>query len=372
MPQREVVSESTGVETSLRKGFPAIPTPEDIDFSDIEKPTFVTVAIAELDRKSNNGIHYDDDLLNAIERQVNDKRVGGIFGHVPKDQRAHAYPNPDAFWVGAKREGNILWGKAWIRNPEAARRVHDQKRVGGRLGTSIWGDAVHEQQQDGSVRLRNFVLESLDFASVERQSLSKDGAFVLTHEMTTETTQPEEVPVDKTQVIEFISKLNATEVAEMLTEDQRKTVAEIAAPAQAAAPVAELTQARSEVAELKTMVSAQQLMIDRMLGDQRSVNIAKAVAESTDWHVTTDQGKEALGSMRTNLTALAEMELAKDSTLTVDAAVEKAVERVKPVMEMTKNALSGGALAGGQRESRQQVNLPSEEEASAAAQKMGW
>src|SRR5258706_6558420 len=102
----------------FRGTFPDVPIASGVNMADIKEldadPFFVTLPIIpEIGAVSGNGLLYDEALVSSVVRQINEKRPGGIFGHIKKDESETAFPEPSGNWLGAKRDGNTLWGKCY-------------------------------------------------------------------------------------------------------------------------------------------------------------------------------------------------------------------------------------------------------------------
>src|SRR5690606_13547966 len=106
---RETVRELTAV-SAFTGQFPDIPI-NGVDLDALtagdDNPVFVTLPILEIGRVSKNGLLYDKALVESIVEQINAKKLGGIFGHIPDEERPTAFPIPSAHWLGARIVGNI-------------------------------------------------------------------------------------------------------------------------------------------------------------------------------------------------------------------------------------------------------------------------
>jgi hypothetical protein len=316
-----------------------------------QKPTFVTLQIAEVGRISEKGILYDEALVNTIEEQINRKRPGGIFGHVDPT-RPYDMPDPEVMWVGAKREGNTLWAKGWVREPKSARRVKDIMRVGGTLGTSIWGVPASRVVENQSVRLKDFNLHRLDLADdVERASLQLGGAFRVTAEMNTNSEQ-EEI-VDTKTVSEFLKTLKPAQILELLG-DQKAPVtelivnaAELSATAQAVAELlGERDAAQAQVAELNTQLEAANTLVAEFQSKKNESEIRSAIKQATPWNVTTESGRALYNAMHNDLlypAVVEEMAAGKN----LGAAIATVMEMKKVSVDSYKKSIAGNGLAAG-------------------------
>lgn len=329
----------------FRGDFPDVPIAEGVDLEAIRQrdpdPMFVTLPIAEVGKVSSNGLLYDEPLVDSIVAQVNSKRPGGIFGHLKDEDRNTSFPLPAGLWVGAARIGQKAWGKSYIPPSAARDYVSNLKAVGGQLATSIYGRGKFERVRDGVRRMLSLDLESLDFAPPGRAALGLGATPHLTSEMSpqgaTAAMEQEQEPImaDKAQVI---SELTVADIPATLRE---AIVAEASQQSGAQATIAELTntnKAQGEViAELKTTVET--LRRERVLDV-----VDSTVAELTDWHVTTDEDKAKLKSLRDMLTKQIVTRLGDDFKVErVAELASAAFEDIKPIAELVRDALAGPA-----------------------------
>jgi hypothetical protein len=171
----------------FRGNFPDVEIADGVNADGIRQrdpdPLYVTLPIAELGAISKNGLLYDEFLVSLIGEQINTKRPGGIFGHLKEEERNSSFPLPAGLWVGARRVGDTLWGKAYVPPGAAKNHVQDLKDVGGEIATSIYGRGRYEKVRDGVKRLISFNLESLDFAPPGRAALGLAAVPHITAEM---------------------------------------------------------------------------------------------------------------------------------------------------------------------------------------------
>lgn len=156
---------------------------EDLTEGD-DKPFFVVLEIAEEGRVSKNGILYDAYALQVIEEYIRAGGAEALMGHLPPELRDTAFPHTDdgsvphaGFWVGVKRVGKTLWGKAYISPGEVREYFRKLMAVNGKIGTSIYGTALYETVKEGVRKFRQLVLETIDFAPIKRASLELGGNF---------------------------------------------------------------------------------------------------------------------------------------------------------------------------------------------------
>jgi hypothetical protein len=244
--------------------FPQIDVPADINIAELEddgsKPFFVTLPIIpHIGQVSGNGLLYDDALANSIAEQINAKRPGANFGHLAKDERATAFPHPKAFWVASKRVGDTLWAKAYVPVSEARQHLRNLMKVGGRIGTSIFGGGDFEEVTKGVKRLTNFVLETIDFAPPERAALGYGAPVMVTAEMADTPGLTKEREMSKEEVIQ---ELRAVKVPPSKGWQAPKE------------PVQEQQAAAQEVTEMAAIREA--------LGVPEGMNVVELVGELRD------------------------------------------------------------------------------------------
>lgn len=365
--QREAVHEISPVST-FRGQPPDIPV-TGVNIEALTKgdddPVFVTLKIAETGRVSGNGILYDDELVNAIVEQINRKHPGGIFGHIKEEDRKTAFPLPDALWVGATRVGDEAWGKAYIRNRAAAEYVRHLKAVAGQLGTSIWGAGYPEQIRAGVRRLRDFVLEQLDFAPPERASLQVAGPLVLTSEMQANQSTDEHKDtqtMDEKALREHLLSLKPDALAELLGDDTLESVVQMYSKKKGKKVVAAEMVTTSEAAETRIAeLNSQNASQARELSTLRQrvaeyekteyeAGVKALVSEAVQWEAPNDDAKSALNSARSMITSALEQRMGdkRDLALAKAAIAELVDGQYQPVLAAMVRGLAGpGAVVGG-------------------------
>lgn len=315
----------------FKGNYPDVPIPDGV-LSALKEldanPFFVTLPIIpEVGAISKNGLLYDEALVNSVESQINTNRPGGIFGHLKDADRNTAFPIPEGMWVGAKREGNALWAKAYVSSGPGRDYLKRLKAVGGKIATSIYGKGDYQETATKGVRrLTSFNLESLDFAPPERAALGYGAAPGITAEF------EQEIIVDKQQIIaeltvgDIPATLRAAIVAEAQATNTQQT------------RVSELT---SKVAELETQVNDRDAIIAELRVAEFDRKVDNKVAALTDWKVS-EGGKAKLDSFRRTVKSrlVAEMGTERDLT-SLDAVAETVWADLQPIAETIRDALSG-------------------------------
>lgn len=369
-----------GLSTEFKGQAPDVPIAPGVDIdaltSGVNDPVFVTLKIAQIGRKSKNGILYDEALVKEIVEQINRKRSGGIFGHIPASERDSAFPLPDGLWVGATLTGDTAWGKAYVRNLAAAEYVRHLKAVGGGLGTSIYGLGIPEKVSEGVRRLKNFVLESLDFAPPERASLDMGGEFALSSEMTNgETTMTvtkealAQLPVS--ELYDLLDESTVDQVAQMYAKKKNKKVvaAELVVSGETGVPVAEFEAIKARETKLLrekddlTEEVARYRVAEFNAGLAGVVDGAFATWQNLD--KLNDAQKLQFNAVKAQLRGRLVAELSGKQDLALAKAKADAImtsDEFRPVVEMMMTAFAGGnALAGGSREQSREAAYASAE-----------
>lgn len=403
----------------FRGEVPSVPTADGVDMEALlegdANPMFVTLQVAGAGLVSANGVEYDDYLVGEIEAQIKEKRPDALMGHIPDVMRDSAFPATEdaqtpfaGIWVGALRVGNVLWGKAYIPPGRIREYFARKKATGGKVGTSIYGLAVFEEARKGVYRLRDFVLETLDFAPADRASLKMGGEFVITSEtgkdndkeriMPPEIITPADVPASVREQIakEAIEQANlkgkASQVAELesTVAELRTTVAEEAKlRKELETEVAELRRYAEVVGEVRATLGSENdanvvevvrqmhTMLNNMantLGtdytnievrvyemheniaemerDAFDREVADAVAEATAWKVQTAEGEQKLAALRNMLTkaTIAHMGDQRDRAK-ITESVTAAYTDMQPIAEAIRDSLSGGSALVSEQQS---------------------
>lgn len=316
----------------FRGSFPNVPISTGVSLDEIKgvdpDPLFITLPIIpKVGAVSRNGLLYDEELAASVESQINEKRPGGIFGHVKEEDRGTAYPIPDAMWVGAKRVGESLWAKAWISGA-AKEHIRRLRAVNGNIATSIYGKGQYEATGEKGVRrLRNFDLESLDFAPPERAALQYGANPIVTSEFE----QEENPAMDKAQLIAELS------VSDIPAPIREQIVREATATAATTQTIAEL---RTQVSDRDTLITSLQGTVAEYRRQQFESAVDTRIAELTAWQTTGDDAKRKLDAFRRTLRSRIVSELGGDASK-LETVVETIWADLQPLAETVRDALAG-------------------------------
>lgn len=267
--------------SEFRGEFPEVPLAPGVDPAVLEAgdadPFYVTLPVVpEVNTVSASGLMYDEALTTAIEAQINAKRPGGGFGHLSEAERETRFPHPEAFWVGARRVGAALWAKAYVPPGAAREHLRRLKAVGASISTSIFGRGEFEEIGNGVKRLRNFQLETVDFAPPERAALGYAAPVVVTAQMaqsgpptTMRTATNKEQGMNEQHEVTLRDVPDAVR-AQIVAEVEQRTHNRVAELEQAVA------DREAEAAELRSQMRAMQVR-------EFESTVNRRVAALTEW-----------------------------------------------------------------------------------------
>lgn len=157
-------------------------------------PKFPVVWVDE--GKSSNGIFYDADILMQVAEQVNRNQPVGYLGHMHREGKEldNLLPDPQTVWLGATVvESPDLPGKKRIYikgyNLPGA-KVRDWLKRKAVNSVSWTGDGVVTPVREGGYKVKELVLESIDWSRKNRQGM-RSGVLVAEMEGGSEVTAEE-------------------------------------------------------------------------------------------------------------------------------------------------------------------------------------
>jgi hypothetical protein len=166
-------------------------------------PRFATFVIESGWSKSKRfwGPELFSDVVSEINNGANGgETVVGYMGHIPKDQDAYSFPPIQLQWVGAKLLQNSpekakLAVKAYVLPGTQAREYFSRKNP--LVKTVSWRGKVAQEVHGQGVRIKKFILESIDLARPRTAGMSARLVGPLTSEMEDDersnTVKPEEI-----------------------------------------------------------------------------------------------------------------------------------------------------------------------------------
>ena len=340
----------------FRGDFPQIDADTRVDIGALtagdESPFYLTLPVGRAGEVSDNGLHYDEELIGAIQQQLVGR--GGSMGHIKDEERATAFPIEDADWVGVQRQGDTLWGKAYIPPGEAREYIRRLKARGGQLATSIYGPyQKREPLKDGTYRIRGLRLESLDLAPADRAALKLGGAFAITAQMeSAEQPTMEANDMDREQVI---AELTVNDIPAALRE---QIVNEAQAGKDADSRIAEL---EGQLSDKDTLLGTLQGQLEAKLVAEFDATLDAKVAELVNWDVKGEDAQGKVDAFRRTVRTSILSELGEERTAEKLAEVAGGVwEKMKPFAEMIRDALAGppARVAGKVRDSHKIEDTP--------------
>lgn len=324
----------------LRGSFPDVPIAAGVDMEELKtldpQPVFVTLpVIPEIGTVSKNGLLYDEALANSIEEQINTKRPGGIFGHLKDEDRDTSFPIPPAMWVGAKRVGQSLWAKAYVAPGAARDHIRQLKAMGGSIATSIYGKGAFEAVEKGVRRLKDFDLESLDFAPPSRAALGYAAAPFVTAEMEAGDNPPaeEQHPMNFVTVKDVPQPLREQIIQEFVTANGKRD------------QVAELAQ---QVADRDALIAEMQKSVAEARVREFDNTLEAKIAELVNWQVKGEAAQAKVDAFKRTLRSRILAEMGGDHQINmIDQVVAEVWKDLQPLAETVRDALAGpSAIVG--------------------------
>lgn len=226
--------------------YPDVPIATGVDYDALVEgdsdPVFVTLPIGKANVKSGNKRFYDDKFVAELERQVLANKPVGLMGHLSAEARATEFPSEAVHWVGARRVGELLWGKGYVPPGDARARLKRYRASGKKIATSI--DAMLEGIWDDDVQAYRMKADTLrlyqiDIAPADRAGIADLAA--VPH-FTTEMSGSGNYQEDYMDKLQAIRELTADD-AQLLPAAVRNAVLGAATPAPEVAQVAEIRKA---------------------------------------------------------------------------------------------------------------------------------
>lgn len=195
-PVTEIAISTPHYSTDNERTFPEVPNCPGVDIARLtlgdNNPLFVTRPLGILGSVSENGLEYDDRMLDDIYQQVASKRPPARMGHVAESNRGSEFPPDQGLWIGVldDKAGTVfgkrtIFGKCYLLPGSTLREMVPRRDAAGTpLSNSIWGGADLVDAEGGNVRSLSTEIESIDFVPAERAALQDlGGKFDLTSEM---------------------------------------------------------------------------------------------------------------------------------------------------------------------------------------------
>ena len=340
------------------------------------KPLFVVRPLGKLAETSDNNLYYDQELLDQIREAIHVSSRPGGQGHVSETAINYEFADDVALWVGATQIGDTLYGKAFIYPSKFFHEmVIRRKAAGGTLSNSIFGKGRFITHADGTLRLRELRLESIDFAPPERAAVEALGGDIQTttemnkgagdmsdHDHDDIATHVKEMaPHALHEIMTHEQRQHCTEmhlremepnsVYEMLPKEHKQHIAECYAKEFGQKMAAEMSS-DPKFKALSTQVSEMQSTIAEYRQREFDAALDAAAAKPfSTWQVQTPNGKEGIASAVTNFEMFIVAEMAAMSggqtIANIPAAAEKAWPKYEPQAALLKIAVTGGNVITG-------------------------
>lgn len=213
-----------------------------------KNPVFVILPIGKANVTSGNKRYYDSAFVTELEKQVLANKPIGLMGHLSEAARATEFPAEAVHWVGAKRVGELLWGKGYLPPGDARDRLKRYKASGKKIATSIdavvagvWDDEVQAYRMNA----KTLQLNQIDIAPADRAGIGDLAAVPhLTKEMANGNGNDYQQEVndmaDKTQLIRELT----ADDARLLPEAVRAAIVETVQPPATPPEVAQVATIR--------------------------------------------------------------------------------------------------------------------------------
>lgn len=288
-------------------------------------PLFVTID-ALSDTISGNKRRWTSNELHRIAEQVNEKKPDGYQGHLKAEDRSSKAPDATTIWLGAKvanHQGrNRLFIKGYVLPKAEQFRDYLKKAAaaGKNVAVSVYGQAMEQWNESiQAFEVKNFVLESIDWARSGSEGVPNSGYVKITQEMKNDGGDP----VDKVQVLQSttVSEMqehNPSVVQEIQEAGRSTVIAEMVAKlglesdADVVTAVAEMQTERdglrTQVAEQEVdkllgnkvaNVSARKMLKKQVVGEMAGTTDLKVVQETVESVLGSDEGKAVIEAFKT-------------------------------------------------------------------------
>lgn len=317
--------------SELRGAYPNVPIASDVDYEGLiagdSDPVFITIPIGKANVTSGNGRYYDESWLQELERQTLTNKPIGLMGHMSEGERATAFKPEAIHWVGAIRDGDLLWGKGYVVG-EARDRIRRYKAQGKAIATSI--DAFAKGIYDEGLKAYRMLADSMrlnqiDIAPADRAGIPDLAAVpILTTEMAEQDeTNEEQTPMDKLQIIRELTSEDAT----LLPPAVRDAVLSAVQPAPEIKLVTELREALGVDDKADLMKRITELKQEQET--QRKATVTGRIKELVEHEETGIKVKEMRGLV-TELVTARNPQTVQEADAAYAAVVES--EHVKAVL----------------------------------------
>lgn len=165
-------AEATEVEVPFAKGFDL----EALKLVD-DDPIFATVKIKAGKGDQGDGPEYDEEILQSLERQFNEKRPPGYKGHQNPDNIEWEYREPVTAWVGARFvAGDEGRGELFVKGyiPPTASDLRQQLAIASSGADIVNSVSIFGVRSVDNGRVTKFDLWSLDWTPKGRAGMQTE------------------------------------------------------------------------------------------------------------------------------------------------------------------------------------------------------
>jgi hypothetical protein len=158
-----------------------------------DKPEFVIVRVEEGWSRSKR--LYGATFIDNIVEQVNELQPVGHLGHIPDDQEATAFPEPQTTWIGAvaktepskqkTRIGEMVRTAYFAGYNYPNAKIREYRRRNAVRGISWWGRGEQVPIPGKGVEVRGFSLKALDWARKLAEGMPTSSIVAITGEQET-------------------------------------------------------------------------------------------------------------------------------------------------------------------------------------------
>lgn len=201
-------------------------------------PKFLVVEIEQTDlAKGTSQAEWPGSIIRSIAEQVNKKKPVGYLGHIPENEDKTAFPPVQAVWLGAvvREIGSktVARIKGYLMPNSNARDYVELEAVD---GVSVRGDATMSRKKGGGWVVKNFSLESIDFARKGRAGMPTRLVAVTSEMEGGNRVEPKDIAAIDEDELRSHAPLLVKEIERKATEPLETKVSEMEIAATAAEP----------------------------------------------------------------------------------------------------------------------------------------
>ncbi len=213
-----------------------VPFAEDVNLDELTKddndPMFVTVQVAQ-EGVSKNKRYYSKELIQDISRQINKIKPDAYFGHLTDAERTTKNPKSQTIWLGSvvkEINGKLaVFAKGYVLPyaDELKAYLKKAKAASKQVAVSLYGQAEQEWNDAlNGYKMKNFMLESIDWARSQSAGIAPSVDFQITAEMAGEVANREDVLGEVT--VGELKAMNPSVVKAIAEETRVQVVSEMA------------------------------------------------------------------------------------------------------------------------------------------------